>query len=142
MGRNTFYSSLLAKVPHTHPSCPQSEDFWAGHDRGCTVDCGGQSKALLPTLCGHRVDIWALKQFCWLSLPNVSLGTSSQTIRPGSVPHSPCCLFHSSRILCLALQDHCMNHSSSQPQKQNAPACQPLGTEPGGSPLRNRETAS
>lgn len=68
-----------------------------------------------------HIDIWALMQFCWLSLPNVSLGTFNQTSRPGTVPHSPRCPIHSPRILCPSRQDHLTNLSSLSVSKTKCP---------------------
>lgn len=61
-----------------------------------------------------------LKQFCWLSLLDASLGTLNQTIRPNG-PHSPGLLFHSPRILCLTPQDKCTNPASLSPSKSKGP---------------------
>lgn len=93
---------------------------WRSSAWGHTVVSGGQWEAdgSLTHSMWH-IDIWTLKQFCWLRLPIVSLGTLNQTIGPGRVSHSPCFLFHSPRFLCPTLQDHCTHPSLLSASKAN-----------------------
>lgn len=65
-----------------------------------------------PSYSKWHIDIWALKQFCSSESPKCLLRNLKSERQARQYAHSPCCLLHSPRILCLTLWDHCTNHAS------------------------------
>lgn len=110
--KNTSYSSFWPRCLKPAPAALSQKVSGLGMEVFCQglhcSLCGQWEADGSPTLpVAHRH--LTLKQFCWLSLLDASLGTLSQTIRPNEAPHSPGLLFYSPRILCLTPQDKCTN---------------------------------
>lgn len=85
-----------------------------------------------PSYSTRHIDIWALKQFCWLSLPSVFLGTLNQSVRLGSVPIHQVASSTLPEVSASPSGITARTTLHSQPQQQNAPARQPIRLEPWG----------